>query len=91
VCDPRSYDSKVLTRCSKNYSFIFTGDAWNAYNDHAWSIPMEFRGSIMVYTTMLSTARFSTAKRLLCEVALAWYFLYIVDGKQNGARVAVRD
>jgi hypothetical protein len=41
---------------------------------------MEFRGSIVVYTTMLATARFTTSKRLMCEAALAVYFLYIVDG-----------
>ncbi|KAK4561282.1 hypothetical protein LTR86_004599 [Recurvomyces mirabilis] len=64
----------------KNYSFIFTGDAWNAYNDHTWSIPMEFRGSIVVYTASLAFSRFKTDKRLLCEVGLIWYFLWIVDG-----------
>ncbi|KAK3117634.1 hypothetical protein LTR53_000862, partial [Teratosphaeriaceae sp. CCFEE 6253] len=64
----------------KNYSFIFTGDAWNAYNDHTWSIPMEFRGSIVVYTALLAFARFNKTKRLWCEVGLILYFLYIVDG-----------
>ena len=64
----------------KNFSFIFTGEPQNGYNDHAWSIPMEFRGSIVVYTALLSFARFKTGKRLLCELGLIWYFLYVVDG-----------
>ncbi|KAK4959012.1 hypothetical protein LTR10_003811 [Elasticomyces elasticus] len=64
----------------KNYSFVFDPKAWNAYNDHTWSIPMEFRGSIVIYTTLLATARFGTTKRLWCEAGLLVYFLYIVDG-----------
>lgn len=65
----------------KNYSFIFTGDsAWNHYNDHAWSLPAEFRGSIVVYTSLLAFARFGMRKRLICNAILIWYFLYIVDG-----------
>jgi peptidoglycan/LPS O-acetylase OafA/YrhL len=64
----------------KNYSFIFTGEITNAYNDHTWSIPMEFRGSIVVYTALLAFARFKTNKRLLCEAGLIWYFIYVVDG-----------
>jgi peptidoglycan/LPS O-acetylase OafA/YrhL len=64
----------------KNFSFIFTGDASNAYNDHTWSIPAEFRGSIVVYTTLLACSRCKTYARISCEVGLVFYFLYIVDG-----------
>lgn len=64
----------------KNYSFIFTGESWNHYNDHAWSLPMEFRGSLVVYTSLLAFAQFSTHKRLCCSAALVVYFLYIADG-----------
>jgi peptidoglycan/LPS O-acetylase OafA/YrhL len=64
----------------KNFSFVFQGEPWLTYNDHTWSIPKEFRGSLVVYTTVLALARCRTAYRLACEVALVWYFLYIVDG-----------
>lgn len=64
----------------KNFSFIFTGEPANAYNDHTWSIPMEFRGSIVVYTACLAFTGLTTTNRLICEATLAWYFLYIVDG-----------
>lgn len=64
----------------KNFSFIFTGEAWNKYNDHTWSIAMEFRGSIVVYTALLALSRCKTNARLLCEVGLIFYFLYVVDG-----------
>jgi peptidoglycan/LPS O-acetylase OafA/YrhL len=64
----------------KNFSFVFTGEPANAYNDHTWSIPMEFRGSIVVYTACLAFTELSTNSRLLCEAGLVWYFLYIVDG-----------
>ena len=64
----------------KNYSFLFQGEPWNVYNDHTWSIPMEFRGSIIVYTSLLAFSRFSRNARLWCEATLIYYFLYIVDG-----------
>jgi peptidoglycan/LPS O-acetylase OafA/YrhL len=72
----------------KNYSFVFQGEAWNAYNDHTWSIPMEFRGSIVVYTSLLAFSSCSRNSRLLCELALLYYFLYIVDGWYCGLFVA---
>lgn len=56
------------------------GEAWNAYNDHTWSIPMEFRGSIVVYTSLLALSGCGRNSRLLCEAVLLYYFLYIVDG-----------
>ncbi|EME38748.1 hypothetical protein DOTSEDRAFT_140096 [Dothistroma septosporum NZE10] len=63
----------------KNYSFIFS-DNTNHYNDHAWSIPMEFRGSIVVWTSLLALAECETTTRLLVEAGLVYYFIYIVDG-----------
>ena len=64
----------------KNFSFVFTGEPSNAYNDHAWSIPAEFRGSVVIYTALLAFARVKRNARLLCEFGLIYYFLYIVDG-----------
>lgn len=66
----------------KNYSFVFRGggDPWLSYNFHAWSIPTEFRGSIVIYTALLALSRCTRNARLWCEVGLIFYFLYIVDG-----------
>jgi peptidoglycan/LPS O-acetylase OafA/YrhL len=68
----------------KNYSFVFlTGDIFEfplRYHAHAWSIPIEFKGSIIVYTTLSAFSRCTRNARLACEACLAMYFLYIVDG-----------
>ncbi|AEO69071.1 d9d6d417-98b5-407e-8d82-51e854691acd [Thermothielavioides terrestris] len=66
----------------KNFSFVFnTGSVpWLSYNFHLWSIPVEFKGSIVIYTTLLALARCGRNARLWCEAGLVFYFLYIVDG-----------
>lgn len=66
----------------KNFSFIFRtgGEPWFEYNFHTWSIPVEFQGSIVVYTSLLALGRCTRNARLLCETGLFVYFMYIVDG-----------
>jgi peptidoglycan/LPS O-acetylase OafA/YrhL len=66
----------------KNFSFIFNmgGEPWFAYNFHTWSIPVEMKGSIIVYTAVQAFSRLATRSRLLAEVGLIFYFLYIADG-----------
>ncbi|KAF2019515.1 hypothetical protein BU24DRAFT_476590 [Aaosphaeria arxii CBS 175.79] len=67
----------------KNYSFVFSESIYefsNSYQPHAWSIPIEFKGSIIVYTTTSALARCTRNARLCCEVGLIVYFLYVVDG-----------
>jgi peptidoglycan/LPS O-acetylase OafA/YrhL len=64
----------------KNYSFVFNSDNQNAYSFHAWSIPLEFRGSIVIYTTLLALSRCGTVSRLRTQLVLIFYFLYVVDG-----------
>ncbi|KAG4421954.1 hypothetical protein IFR04_004933 [Cadophora malorum] len=66
----------------KNYSFVFRGggEAWLTYNFPAWSIPVEFRGSIIVYTTLMAVSRATRNARLWVEVGLIYYFMYVVDG-----------
>lgn len=66
----------------KNFSFVFRtgGESWFTYNFHVWSIPVEFRGSIVIYTALLAFSRLTRNARLWCEVGLIWYFMYIVDG-----------
>lgn len=66
----------------KNFTFAFRsgGEPYFSYSFHVWSIPVEFRGSLIVYTALLAFSRLKRNARLLCEVGLVFYFLYIVDG-----------
>ncbi|KAF2736412.1 acyltransferas-like protein [Polyplosphaeria fusca] len=68
----------------KNYSFVFlTGNPYEftmSYHPHLWSIPVEFKGSIIIYTAISALSRCTRNARLWCEVGLIFYFLYIVDG-----------
>jgi peptidoglycan/LPS O-acetylase OafA/YrhL len=66
----------------KNFSFVFRtgGEDWFTYNFPTWSIPVEFRGSIIIYTSLLAFSRCTRNARLLAELGLIFYFMYIVDG-----------
>ena len=74
----------------KSFSFIFRtgGEPWFTYNFHVWSIPVEFRGSIIIYTSLLAFSRCTRNARLWCEVGLIFYFMYIVDGSSCSMFVA---
>ncbi|KAK5992707.1 O-acetyltransferase PaAT-1 [Cladobotryum mycophilum] len=66
----------------KNFSFVYKegGLPWLSYNFHLWSIPVEFKGSMVVYVAQLALSRCSRKARLLCEVGLIWYFMFVADG-----------
>lgn len=66
----------------KKFSFVYNmgGDPWLSYNFHVWSIPTEFRGSLVVYAAVQAFSRCTKNARLMCEVGLVYYFMYIVDG-----------
>lgn len=66
----------------KNFTFVFRsgGEPWFTYNFHAWSIPIEFRGSMVIYASIMALASCSRDSRLLCELGLIYYFLYVADG-----------
>jgi peptidoglycan/LPS O-acetylase OafA/YrhL len=66
----------------KNFSFVFKdgGEPWLSYNTHLWTIPVEMRGSIVVFTTLMALSRCSTKMRLWVQAGLIVYFLYIADG-----------
>lgn len=66
----------------KNFSFIFNmgGEPWFTYNFHLWSIPVEMKGSIAIYTVVLALSRCTTNARLWCCAGLMFYFMYICDG-----------
>ncbi|KAL2177644.1 acyltransferase family-domain-containing protein [Thermothelomyces heterothallicus CBS 202.75] len=65
----------------KNFSFLYK-DGWlyMSANQHLWSISHEMRGSVIIFAACVALARATHKARLLCELALIFYFLYIVDG-----------
>lgn len=74
----------------KNFSFLYNMDPvlWLPFHFHSWSIPVEFRGSVVIYTTLMAFSRCRKNMRLLCELALTYYFLYIADGAHCSMFVA---
>ena len=66
----------------KNFSYLYKegGVPWLSYNPHLWSIPVEFKGSLVVFVSTLSLARCTTKARLWCEAGLIFYFMWIADG-----------
>ena len=68
----------------KNFSFLLNQRSGESdlfpYNTHLWSIPVEFRGSIVIFTSLLALSRCTKGRRLWYAVVLICYFLYyIVD------------
>ncbi|KAK4189467.1 acyltransferase 3 [Podospora australis] len=85
ACEPKATFREELWEWYvqfKNFSFLFKGGdwIWMKSNTHTWSIPLEMRGSMIVYMACLALSRATTKARLLCEAALMIYFMYIVDG-----------
>ncbi|KAI0160074.1 acyltransferase 3 [Hypoxylon sp. FL1284] len=66
----------------KNFSFIYNigGKPWLSYHYHSWSIQVEFKGSIVVYSCLLAFSKLSKNARLGCQVVLIVYFMYVTDG-----------
>ena len=84
ICEPKKTLREELWNWYvefKNFSFLFKeGPVWVTYNTHLWSIPLEMRGSIITFAAYLALSRATTKARLLCQVMLIIYFMYIVDG-----------
>ncbi|GKT89292.1 acyltransferase [Colletotrichum tofieldiae] len=66
----------------KNFSFVFTSGSspFFSWNPHLWSIPVEMKGSVIIYTALLAFSRCTRNARLWCEAGLAFYFIYVADG-----------
>ncbi|CZR49476.1 uncharacterized protein FPRO_15836 [Fusarium proliferatum ET1] len=66
-----------------NFSFIFdrTTSPWPSYNDHLWSLAIEFKGSLATYTCLAVLSRSTIHYRLVSYILLIVYFLFLVtDG-----------
>ncbi|KAF7714442.1 Uncharacterized protein PECH_002200 [Penicillium ucsense] len=46
---------------------------YNNYNPHLWTIPVEFRCSIVLFITILATSRLVSAIRMLLVAGLIWF------------------
>ncbi|KAL4986125.1 acyltransferase family-domain-containing protein [Aspergillus falconensis] len=46
---------------------------YNNYNPHLWTIPVEFRSSIVLFLTILATSRVKTAVRIFLVSTLVWF------------------
>ncbi|KAI1377053.1 acyltransferase 3 [Hypoxylon crocopeplum] len=66
----------------KNFSFLYNqgGEPWLSYHFHAWSIQIEFKGSVVIYSCILAFSRLTRNARLGCQLALISYFMFIADG-----------
>ncbi|KAJ5579850.1 uncharacterized protein N7459_005835 [Penicillium hispanicum] len=49
------------------------GIFYNNYNPHLWTIPVEFRCSLVLFLTTLATSRLSSAVRMPLVVCLTWF------------------
>ncbi|KAI1105332.1 acyltransferase [Jackrogersella minutella] len=62
------------------YNFIHVWD-WEkfggatGYDVHLWTIPVEFRCSMLLFLVMIGTARLRTGVRFLCISVLMWFVL----------------
>lgn len=66
-----------------DYSFPFSrvGSLWLSYNDHLWSIPAEFKGSMVNYMILLALSQSSRKARLIWQGSLVCFFMYAIrDG-----------
>lgn len=46
---------------------------YNYYNPHLWTIPVEFRCSIVLFLTILATSRLTTVMRMTLVSTLVWF------------------
>ncbi|OAA37053.1 Acyltransferase 3 [Cordyceps fumosorosea ARSEF 2679] len=77
------FDEMWFLYCEfKNFSYPFKegGVPWMSYNMHVWSIAAEFKGSLVVFGSLLAFSRCSAEARVWCQLALVGYFMYIADG-----------
>ncbi|KAK2599095.1 hypothetical protein QQS21_005436 [Conoideocrella luteorostrata] len=76
-------DEMWLLYCEfKNFSFVFKegGLPWLSHSIHVWSISIEFKGSMVIFASLLALSRCSLHARLWGQIALMGYFMLIADG-----------
>ena len=66
----------------KNFSFLYKegGNPWLSCSYHVWSIPIELRGSMVIFASLLALSRCTLSTRLWCQLFITGYYLYIADG-----------
>ena len=64
------------SRAMFNFVHIWSWDRFGgstSLDPHLWTIPVEFRASMMLFLTLMGTARLKTWVRLACVGLLAWF------------------
>lgn len=56
-------------------NFFDWGLYYNNYNPHLWTIPVEFRSSMVLFLVILGVSRFPTRIRLGLELAIIWWII----------------
>ena len=71
------YWSNVKFIFCSTFPFDIAMSDWDyeEYDPHQWSIPVEFRGSMALFTVLVGTSRMRTYWRLVSD-ALIFYYLY---------------
>nr|POE88042.1 hypothetical protein CFP56_11271 [Quercus suber] len=74
----------------KGITWIYqtSGNPFFTYNPHTWSLPVEWRGSVVIYGSIMAFSRASRNARLWSEIGLMFYFIYIADGAVYGMFIA---
>ncbi|PWY96375.1 hypothetical protein BO94DRAFT_505560 [Aspergillus sclerotioniger CBS 115572] len=79
--DSWSQELRVWSREVKEFGFPFARleSPYLSYNSHLWSIPVEFKGSLVIYAVLLALSRSSRRARISCQLFLMLYFMYAVQ------------
>lgn len=76
---PDRYDSFYYQCRDWLWSIAPLLDFWNTekyysrYDEHLWTIPVEFRGSMLLFLVLVGVSELSTLVRMLIEAGLAYY------------------
>lgn len=64
----------------RRFSFPFSNDVSISRNLHLWTIPVEFKASMVVLSVLVAVCRSSARGRISCQIVAIFYFLVVVDG-----------
>ena len=68
-----SLGSELFSWLKESLTFVFffkRGILWTYYNAHSWTIPVELRGSMFMFTWLFTLHQTSTRTRILATVGM---------------------
>jgi peptidoglycan/LPS O-acetylase OafA/YrhL len=82
IIDPAAQFPTVFERITEEYDWylsLVNPFTWAVYQPrntpHMWTLPMEFRGSMVVFLGCLCLSKTKSSVRVFCFAAFAWYCL----------------